>query len=97
MRFPGAPEAFCVPNEAAAVVLQSASIHDLNCEVARARRKFPSNAHMLAALTEELGETAQALLEGQGRERIRAEALQVACVAMRLYEEGDADFCPVSK
>ncbi len=75
-----------------AVVLRAESLHDLNCEVARARRKFPSNRHMLAALTEEVGETARALMEGEGRARIRAEALQVACVAMRLYEEGDSDY-----
>ena len=31
----------------------------------------------------------RALIQGKGRERIRAEALQVACVAMRIYEESD--------
>ncbi len=68
------------------------SMHDLLCEIASARLKFPSNRHSLAALVEEVGETAQAFLQGQGSDRIRAEALQVACVAMRIYEEGDCAF-----
>ncbi len=79
-------------SSAAATTLDPGSTHDLNCEVARARRKFPSNSHMLAALVEEVGEVAKALLDGEGRDRVRAEALHVACVAMRMYEEGDADY-----
>lgn len=46
---------------------------------------------MLAALMEEVGELAQALLEGDA-DNFRTEALQVACVAIRLITEGDADF-----
>jgi hypothetical protein len=49
---------------------------DLAEEIVRAREKFPRNGHMLAALMEEVGE----------------EAIQVACVALRIAEEGDADF-----
>lgn len=89
---PGNAEHFSRPVDADACGLRSASLHDLTCEVMRARRKFPSNRHMLAALIEEVGETAKALMEKEGRDRIRAEALQVACVAMRLYEEGDSDY-----
>jgi hypothetical protein len=65
---------------------------DLAEEVGRARAKFPQNRHMLAALVEEVGELAKALLEGELNEAIRAEALQVACVAIRIAEEGDADY-----
>ena len=65
-------------------------------EVARARAKFPGNRFMLAALTEEVGELARALLQRQGADRVRAEALQVACVAIRIFEEGDSSFDDVS-
>jgi NTP pyrophosphatase (non-canonical NTP hydrolase) len=61
-------------------------------EVTAARAKFPGNRHLLAALTEEVGELAQAMLQKQSRERIQKEALQVACVALRILEEGDAAF-----
>jgi hypothetical protein len=61
-------------------------------EVKRAREKFPSNRHLLAALTEEVGELAEALLDNQGKDREYAEAMQVACVAIRIMEEGDSDF-----
>ena len=65
---------------------------DVAGEVRRAREKFPRNAHMLAALMEEVGELAQAFLQGQTNEEIRAEAMQVACVAIRIMEEGCGDF-----
>jgi NTP pyrophosphatase (non-canonical NTP hydrolase) len=61
-------------------------------QIARGRSLFPGNKHMLAALAEEVGELARALLEHEGRARVMAEALDVACVAMRIYLEGDADF-----
>ena len=62
----------------------------VECEVDRARGRFPSNRHMLAALIEEVGELAQALL--QEKEDWREEALHCACVAVRIMTEGDADF-----
>lgn len=61
-------------------------------EVRRARKKFPSNRHLLAALMEEVGEVAEALLHNHHPHHIHEEALQVACVAVRIKEEGDADF-----
>lgn len=60
-------------------------------ELKRARTKFPSNAHLLAALTEETGEVAKALLENQPRNTVK-EAIQTAVVAIRIAEEGDSDF-----
>ena len=72
--------------------LRTSSLAELEAEVERARRKFPGNRHLLAALTEELGEVANAILEHGNGQRMREEAVQVACVAMRLYEEGDPDF-----
>jgi hypothetical protein len=60
-------------------------------EIVRAREKFPSSSGRFAALGEEFGELSKAFLEGEGASRIRAEAIQVACTAMRIYEEGDPD------
>lgn len=65
------------------------SMQALAAEIVRARTKFPGNRFLYTALAEEFGELAKAILQKEGRERIMEEALQVACVAMRLYEEGD--------
>jgi len=75
-------------------------------EVVRARTKFPSNAVLLAALMEEVGELANALLEHRFaviagkkpaelddfRAEIQKEAIQVAAVAVRILEDGDSSF-----
>lgn len=61
-------------------------IYDLVEEVNRARDKFPGTELMLAALMEEVGELANAIIEGKDWE---TEALHVACVAMRIRTEGD--------
>ena len=68
------------------------TIMALRAELDRARAKFPKNDHLFAALGEEVGELARELLECGTRERIRAEAIQVACVALRIADEGDGDF-----
>ena len=64
----------------------------LEAECVRARTKHPGRRHLLAAATEELGELAQAMLQRKPPEAIRMEALQVAVVALRIYEEGDEAF-----
>ena len=73
-----------------------AFLQDVGDEVVRARQKFPSSNLVLAALTEELGELAQAMLKvAAGKwpeERIWEEAVQVAAVAMRVATEGDPSF-----
>lgn len=67
-------------------------------EVERSRLKYPGNAHMLAAIVESTGSLARALLCGCGPSatdraaKIGKEALQVAAIALRLYEEGDVTF-----
>ncbi len=62
-------------------------------ELAMARDKFPGNAHMMVALTEEVGEVARALLEqGPGSREVLEECAQVAAVAQRIATEGDGDF-----
>lgn len=73
----------------------SGTVAKLNDEIRRARRKFPGNRFLLAALTEEVGELAQALLQNKSREDVEKEALQVACVALRILEEGDASFADI--
>lgn len=65
-------------------------------EVVAARIKFPENTHKLAALVEEVGELAQAMLKGESIDRIIDEAKQVAAMAIRIIEEGDSDF-PLSE
>lgn len=72
------------------------ALNDLADELGRARRKFPACDHTYAALLEELGELANALLEHQyghaPARNVRAEALQVACMAVRIGTEGDASY-----
>ena len=72
-------------------------IAELKGEVIRARRKFPTNQHKLAALTEEVGELAQALIDRDRKQdaldaHVYAEAVQVAAMALRIATEGDASF-----
>lgn len=61
-------------------------------EVVAARRKYPGNSHLLAALLEEAGEVSRAFLQDEGKDRVREEAIQVAAMAIRIAEEGDQDF-----
>lgn len=63
-------------------------LFEVSTELVRARAKFPSNEGLLAALTEEVGEVAKAVME-EPWENVRKECVQVAAVAMRLAEEGD--------
>lgn len=59
----------------------------LEMELRQARAKFPDNHYMMAALAEEIGELAEAWLENPGSDATRKEAVQVACVAMRIASE----------
>ncbi len=70
---------------------------DVLTEVNRARAKFPGNKHLLAALMEEVGELANALLEEEYGEGVSSadvyrEAVQVAAMAMRIADEGEPGF-----
>ena len=66
---------------------------EVRYELNRAREKFPANVHLLAALTEEVGEVARALLDGpDGATSLRAECVQVACLALRIAVEGEGAF-----
>jgi hypothetical protein len=65
-------------------------------EIKSARKAFPSNTRRHAALVEEVGKTAQALIEhSQGNappEAVVNEAVQVAAMAVRLATEGSNEF-----
>lgn len=82
---------------AGAVYARQGTLSLVEEEVRRSRQKFPGNEHMLAALVEEVGEVARALLESKPRSDVVSEAVQVAATAVRLIEEGDADFRDVPK
>lgn len=66
---------------------------DVYEEICRARHKFPSNEDQMMALTEEVGELAQALIDHKRGDNTNSdvydEAVQVACMAIRVACEGD--------
>lgn len=64
-------------------------IEEIIAELARARAKFPGDNATLAALMEEVGELAKAMME-ESRHAVRKEAVQVAVMAMRVVLDGDA-------
>src|SRR5208283_4060900 len=63
---------------------QNYVMRELRDEIRSARKKFPHNKHLLGALIEEVGELAKALLQGKSQHEICREAIQVACVAIRI-------------
>lgn len=70
---------------------------DIQFELHQARCKFPDNRHVMNALTEEVGELAQALLHinyEHGKKKthrdVYQEAIQVAVMAIRIATEGDS-------
>jgi NTP pyrophosphatase (non-canonical NTP hydrolase) len=69
-------------------------------ELVAARGKFPESLHQFAALVEEVGELAQALMEhdrdgSQTTAMVLREAVQVAAMAIRVATEGDDNFAYV--
>lgn len=71
-------------------------LSEVRAEVISARKKFPDPDALLAALTEEVGEVAKAMLDEHWG-RVRAECVQVAAMALRLAEEGDPTMTEVRK
>lgn len=63
-------------------------LQQVDQEVQRARAKFPAGEANLAALMEEVGEVAKAIME-ESDQHVWDEAVQVAAVAMRVAQEGD--------
>lgn len=64
-------------------------IEEVLAELVRARTKFPGDNVTTLALMEEVGELATATFE-ESAIRVRKEAVQVACMAMRVVLDGDA-------
>ena len=64
-------------------------LEEILAELTRARTKFPGDNVTMLALMEEVGELAKATFE-ESRARVRKEAIQVACMAMRVVLDGDA-------
>lgn len=74
-------------------------LNEVAVETAYIQQKWPGNVNNLAALTEEVGELAKAMLEREyepkksvGREQIYREAVQVAAVALKIALFGDDSF-----
>ena len=66
-------------------------------ELKAAREAFPGQTHMLAAMVEEVGELAQAIMQhdrqqGTSVQEVLREAVQVAAMAIRIAVEGDDNF-----
>lgn len=66
----------------------SAFMRDVDAALAHARLKFPGTNTTLAAMVEEMGEVAQAMMD-EPRTNFRAECAQLAAMAIRLAVEGD--------
>ncbi|AXQ69669.1 hypothetical protein HOU03_gp087 [Caulobacter phage CcrSC] len=78
--------------------LASAAEHAL-AEALAGKKIYPENEQMLAALMEEVGEVAEALLEAHRdpdsttkQAKVYAEAMQVAALALRIALEGSGEF-----
>lgn len=70
---------------------RSSTVEALLKEIVQAKTKFPGSERLMAALLEEVGELAEELLKDQwDYKKLVAEALQVACVAVRVSEELEA-------
>ena len=77
-------------------ILEATFLNRVVDEMRAARVKFPTNKHMLAALTEEAGEVANALLERDYHKgtdiSVWKECVQTAAMALRVAVEGDPSF-----
>jgi len=86
LKFPEALEELCIQAERmnpTAVFLVA-----VWQELQKARLMFPESDGVMAALAEETGELAKAML-GEPMPKVYKEAMQVACVATRVATEGD--------
>ena len=84
--------------------LEDKFLLDVQAEVERARKLYPSNKHMLAALFEEIGEAAQALIDHDVKaiasdgspkatpEDIYKELVQSAAMCLRVAIDADPSF-----
>lgn len=70
--------------------MRTDTLSALLAELVRIRERYPWSSQLegFAVLAEEVGEVARALNDGEPTHRLRAEAIQVAAVAIR-FAEGD--------
>jgi hypothetical protein len=73
------------------VTVTEVFLQNVATEVTRARKMFPGDAVTFAALVEEVGELAKALLDQPGKS-VWMEAVQVAAMAARVALDGDSSF-----
>lgn len=76
--------------------MKQSTLECIEKELKAARAKFPNPNQTMAALTEEVGEVAKALLHNDCEDGaaydVFCEAIQTAVMAIRLLEEGDRSF-----
>lgn len=68
--------------------LERELVVDILAELKRARAKFPGPDATFAAMVEEAGEVATAMME-EPVENVRKEAIQLAVMAIRIVLDGD--------
>ncbi len=68
------------------------TLQQIEQALVKGRTKFPGRRFLLAALTEEVGEVARALLQKAPHEKLCEECAQVAGLCIRIMEEGDGTF-----
>lgn len=66
--------------------------NEIDLALVRSRKMAPAAAHMLALLAEEVGQVAAALTTEASAAELRRACVKVAVGAIRIMEEGDADF-----
>lgn len=70
------------------MLLERVLVEEILAELHRARAKFPGDNVTTLALVEEVGELATAAFS-ESAANVRKEAVQVACMAMRVVLDGD--------
>lgn len=80
------------PRSAKYRTAELATLNAIAEEVARSRVLLSTNRAIFSCLVSASGELANALLSNASRGAIQAAAVRVACFAVRLSEEGDAQF-----
>lgn len=70
------------------VAAQAELLQQIDDELSRGAARYPDPSGLLAALVEEVGELSKALI-AEPRDRVQAEAIQVAALAIRIATQGD--------
>jgi hypothetical protein len=76
------------PHNSSAISMDRHTVEDITLRLVAGRKKFAGSRFLYAALIEEVGELGEAILSGDAKQ-VRDEAIDVACVAIRIVEEGE--------